>query len=401
MIDTDRQLKEALEEMADEVRPPVLTRRAIGRAQRRRSGMAALAGAGVVLLVAAGLWASSLDLGASGTGRLDGGPARPAPRQEDPGPPPAEMKGELVASGVVGDTSWWVGAFIEEDGDLCTETYAGEDGVMHTGGHGCGPFDPDRHPVGLSIDYGDQEPWIATGDVPDITEKVVARLPGGDEQEVPLYPAPEALGLPAKFYVIIPLFPETESISAYDGDGNLIGTQKVAPIEWPNTDIRLTPNLLIDEGTIAGEPWVLKARLESINGDETACTELFLGFNEEHGGGGGCHINVARGDTFGFSESTFEKRPDLAAIYGTVDRKVAQIRIDTTEAGSLTLEPFTPEAEELSDHRFFVGFLEFVPDEERIGGTISALDEEGNVLQTMDLCAENAFGIERGSTCGP
>ena len=398
MIDLDKDLKNVLDSMAGEVEPAVLSRRAVGRAHLRRYGVAALAGAGLVLLVAVSLW-MSLDLDRPEASGIDGGPARPAEHGEGAGPPPSDMRGDLVASGVTGDTRWWISAFVETDGALCTETATeGPDGPSG-GSMGCGDFDPDRHPVGLGYHSGDGVPRIAAGDVPEHTARVVARLPGGDEMALPLYPAPPSVDLPVKFYVMVPMFPEVMEFSAYDGQGTLIGTQEVGPMG--DDSVRLTPTIVVREGAVDGEPWVMKAYLERINGEETACTELLFGFQEKHGGGGGCHINSARGDSFGYSEGSYENRPDVVSIIGSVTAEVELIRVETEEAGTLTLEPFEAQDRDLEGHRFFVGWLRFQANDDSIDGTIRSLDDKGNTIDSFPLCMVNAFGVDRGGTCGP
>jgi hypothetical protein len=172
------------------------------------------------------------------------------------------MKGGLIASGRVDDVDWWLTAYVDNERNICTELATASPDGSGGGGGGCGPFDPEEHPIGLSVSSGDGFS-TASGDVLDHVERVELVLEGGDRIEAQLYAAPDDFEHPVRFYVIVP-FPENEAreVVAYDADGAEVGRQQVmGPGDLAKTRTVAGP-FRIDEGEHRGIPYAFKGRVE-------------------------------------------------------------------------------------------------------------------------------------------
>jgi hypothetical protein len=331
-------------------------------------------------------------------GGFDLGPLPPANTSNDR-PKPEHMKGGLVASGQVGEVDWWLTAYVDDERNVCTDLATeSADGSGASGGS-CGPFDPEEHPIGLSVSSGDGLS-TASGDVPDHVKRVELVLEAGDRIEAQLYAAPDGFEHPVRFYVIVP-FPENEAreIVAYDADGAKVGRQQVmGPGDLAKTRTVAGP-FRIDEGEHRGIPYTLKGRVErqvTPSGDIWfyPCSMFMLGEAGRNEGGGSCHIPIARNHELSFSQSSFEQKPEIVAIHGGMTGRVSRVTVELGSGEVVEAEVFDVEG---SDFRFFLAFAD--------GGTTGRISGQlvgyrgSEEAERLDLCDPDFATL--GGTCGP
>ncbi|MEA2460386.1 MAG: hypothetical protein QOH90_563 [Actinomycetota bacterium] len=392
----DPRLTQSLRELADHAGDDdVLPAGLMGRARRRlaRNGLVALAGVVVfAVMTTTAIGALTSDKESDPTPQV----VASAPDATNGEQPPDSMKGELVASGTGDGYKWWLTAYKDERGALCTELSVEEPGGGGSGG-GCGELDQEKHPIGLSEQHGG--PFAsAYGDVPLDVDRVELRLKGGDTRSIPLYDAPPGFDLPVRFFVDLP-FPRTEAeeFIAYDSAGKVVGRQEVFGDD-SHPVVKEGPRILIDEAEIKGIPYTFKGNIaaqELPDGGfwEYPCTQFMLGEDQRYGGGGSCEIPLARGHDVNFSESTFEEQPDIVPVFGATTEKVDRV---TIELGSgEVFEAKMYEFPEDPRFRFFLVFLDHVPKGDPAGHVVAYRGSEE--IERVKLCDS----VPSGGTCGP
>ena len=219
MRDLDSEVRTLLQEMGEEAGSLEGLPMGIWRRTMVRRGATIVGAAAVTIALVVG-GSMAMDSMSNRDGGLIPGPLPPANTFNNR-PMPEDMKGRLIASGRVDDVDWWLAAYVDDERNLCTElATARSEGSAGGGtstdlqvtgsiGGGCGPFDPKKHPIGMSVSSGDPLP-TASGDVPDEVERVELILEGGDRIEAQLFAAPDGFEYPVRFYVIVP-YPRGES----------------------------------------------------------------------------------------------------------------------------------------------------------------------------------------------
>ena len=409
MRDLDRDVRTLLQSMAEEAGSLEGLPRGIWRRSMVRRGATIVGAAAVTIALLVG---GSMALGSMSKrdGGFDPGPLPPANTSNDR-PKPEDMKGRLIAKGRVDDVDWWLTAYVDHEQDICSElamerSEGSAGGEMSpgfrwvgTGGGGCGPFDPEKHPVGLTVTSGDGFS-TASGDVPDHVERVELVLEGGDRIEAQLYDAPDGFEHPVRFYVILP-FPKSEAraVVAYDGDGTEIGRQQImGPGDQAETRTVAGP-FQIDEGEHRGVPYTFEGsvdRQDTPSGDIWfyPCSMFHLGEGERYGGGGGCHMPIARNHEMSFSQNSFEQKPEIVAIHGGMTGRVDRVTVELDSGEVVEAEEFDVEG---SDFRFFLAFAD--------GGTTGRISGQvvgyrgSEEVERLDLCDPDFATL--GSSCGP
>jgi hypothetical protein len=397
MRDLDREVRTLLHDMSEEVRSLGRLPRGVWRRAMILRGAMILGAAAVTIALVVG---GSIALGSMSNrdGGLDPTPLPPASTSNNR-PKPEYMKGRLVASGRVDNVDWWLTAYVDNERNICTEfATANPDGSGGSGG-GCGPFDPQRHPIGLSFSSGDGFS-TASGDVQDHVERVELVLDGEERMQAQLYAAPDGFEHPVRFYVIVP-FPQKDAreIVAYDADGVEVGRQDVmGPGDLAKTTTVAGP-FPIYEGEHRGIPYTFKGRVErqaTPSGEIWfyPCSTFMLGERERYGGGGSCHIPIARGHEMSFSQSSFEQKPEIVAVHGGMTRRVDRVAVELDSDEIVEAEVFDVEG---SDFRFFLAFAD--------GGTRGRISGQvvgyrgSDEVERLDLCDPDFVTL--GGTCGP
>lgn len=404
MRDIDRDVEVLLDRMAAEAgEPGPLPAGMARRSARRRGGTIA----GAALLVMGVLFGSMY----LATARLEpgedrressvaitSGPDDPATESNEQ-PPPESMKGDLVAQGETQGVRWWLTAYTDDNDDLCTEFFT-QDESGGGGGGGCGPFDPERHPIGLGVQSGDGLA-SATGHVPLRVERLELMMRDGSSSPViEFHDAPEGFDLPVKFYVLIP-FPQDDAqeLIAYDETGEVVGRQEVFnPNDEPKTS-RVAGSFVIDEGEHQGIPYVFRGRVEEQRMDEGEtwtypCHEFMLGEGERYGGGGGCDIPLARGHDINFSQTSFETHPDIVAIHGGLRPGIDRVTVELDSGERFEARIFdVPE----TDFGFYLVFPD-APRDKGLSGEVVAYRGLKEV-ERLELC--DAALTTVGGSCGP
>ncbi len=394
MRDVERDVKDLLRSMGEEAGdlgdlPTSVRRRVVGR-----RAAVVLGGAAILAVIVVG--------GASVASSFlsnDTPPANPAPAPDsDNGQPPEDMNGEPVATGTFDGVRWWLSAYVDGELGICSELATEEADGLGGSGAGCGPFEPDKHPIGLSVQSGGGAS-IAYGEVPEYIERLELILANGERVSVDFYPKPEGFPLPVKFYVIAP-FPEDQAqeLVAYDDSGTEMGRQEiVASRDLPKTQ-KIAGPFLVDRGEHDGVPYVLRGRVDEqeLNAGGTwvyPCTTLMLGKRGRFGGGGSCHIPLARQHDVSFSQSSFESKPGIIAVHGAATGDADRVTVELDSGEVFEAELY--EMEE-TDFRFFLVFPEAAP-EDLVGQVVaySGIQE----LDRVDLCDPET--ASRGGSCGP
>ena len=129
----------------------------------------------------------------------------------------AHREEELVASGNHQGFRWFYTAYEDAQGNLCTALgHANDDGPSTATGS-CVPVGDDR--IALSESGVAGSDMTAHGWVPARTETLVLELANGRRQDIELYPAPENIQAPIKFYVIPSMSDGAVALIAYDERG--------------------------------------------------------------------------------------------------------------------------------------------------------------------------------------
>lgn len=401
MSDIDRDLELLLDRMATEAGEPApLPAGTERRAKTRRA--AGIAGVGLLVI---GVFSVGAYLGTAGNDGergglpVTGGPQEPTESSDRP-PPPSGMKGDLVAQGEAAGVQWWLAAYLDDDENLCTEFFTEDKSGDGGGGGGCGPFDPERHPIGLGIQSGNGSA-SATGDVPLEVDRLELVLRDGSTSSITeFHAAPEDFDLPVKFYVLIP-FPEAEAeeLVAYDAAGEVVGRQEVFNLSDEPKTSRVAGPFVIDEDEHEGVPYVFKGRVEEqrLEGGESwtyPCHEFMLGEEEMYGGGGGCDIPLARDHEINFSQTSFETQRDIVAIHGGLQPGVDRVEVQLDTGEGFEAQIFrVPETE----FGFYLVFPD-VPRDGKLSGEVVAYRGSEEV-ERLDLCDPEFATL--GGSCGP
>jgi hypothetical protein len=393
MRDVDSEVRTLLNEMGEEAGSLGGLPRGIWRRAMVRRGTTIL---GAALVTTALVVGGSMALGwtSAREGGLDPRPLPPASTSNNR-PKPEHMKGELVASGRVDDLDWWLTAYVDDERDLCTGfATAGPNGGE--GGSGCGPFDPEKNPIGLSYSSGSGIS-TASGDVPDHVSRVELVLEGGHRIQAQLYAAPDGFEYPVRFYVIVP-FPENRAraVVAFDADGTEVGQEQImGPEDLAKTRTVAGP-FRIDAGEHRGVPYTFKGRVErqdTPSGDIWfyPCSTFLFG---DYGGGGSCHIPIARNHEVSFSQNSFEQKPEIVAIHGGMTEGVERVTVELDSGEVVEAEVFEVEG---TDFRFFLAFAD--------GGTTGRISGElvgyrgSEEVERLELCDLDFATL--GGSCGP
>jgi hypothetical protein len=394
MRDMETEVKELLRSMANEAGDPGdLPNEVSRRAALRRLLLGGSAG-----LLLLGLVFGGLSLAGDGPDR--DGDRTPVVSESHPAPPES-MKGELVATGMDEGYTWWLTAYRDAEDDLCTEFLAEDDNGRRESSEGCGGVSSDKHPIGLSESYGGGFS-SAIGDVPQDTVRLELALEGDGSRSIePLYDAPDDLGFPVRFFVILD-YPRqaAEEFVAYDGSGNEIGSLEI--FDEPVIE-RIAGPFLLDEGEYHGVPYTFRASvsrqvLPDGGAWEYPCVTFMLGEAERYGGGGSCQIPLARGHDVNFSQNSFEDRPDIVPAFGATSPRVDRVTIELDSGEGFEAQMFDSDETEF---RFFLAFPQ--PDDKgRISGQVVAY-RGAEVLERVDLCADELLDNGGGgnSSCGP
>ena len=382
MRDLDREVRTLLQEMGEEAGSLKELPRGIWRRAMVRRGATIVGAAALTIALVVG---GSIALGSISNrdGGLDPGPLPPANTSNNR-PQPEDMKGRLIASGRVDDVDWWLAAYLDDERNLCTE-FATEDPGSGSSGSGCGPFDPEKHPIGLSYSSGDGVS-TASGDVPDDVERVELVLEGGDRIEAQLYSAPDSFEYPVRFYVIVP-FPENEAraVVGYDAEGNEVGrVQIMGPGDLAKTGTVAGP-FRIDEGEHRGIPYTFEGsvRQDTRSGDTWfyPCSMFRLGEGGAYGGGGSCYLPVARNHEMSFLQNSFEQKPEIVAIHGAMTGRIDRVTVELDSGEVVEAVDFDGDG---SDFRFFLAFAD--------GGTTGRISGQlvgyrgSEEVERLDLC---------------
>jgi hypothetical protein len=408
MRDLDREVRGLLRDMAEEAGalgelPRGIWRRAMVRRAATIVGAAAVT---IALLVGGSMALGSM---ANRDGGLDLGPLPPANTFNNR-PMPEDMKGRLIASGRVDDVDWWLAAYLDNERNLCTEfATARKEGSAGGGtstdlkvtgsmGSGCGPFDPQKHPIGMSVSTGDPIP-TASGHVPDEVERVELILEDGDRIEAQLFAAPDGFEYPVRFYVIVP-YPrgEKRAVVAYDAEGTEVGREEIMGPDDRSKISTVAGPFQIDDGEYRGVPYTFEGSVErqdTPSGDILfyPCSMFHLGEGERYGGGGGCYFYIARNHEMGFSQNTFEQKPEIVAIHGGMTGRVDRVTVELDSGEVIEAEDFDVED---SDFRFFLAFAD--------GGTTGRISGQlvgyrgSEEVERLDLCDPDLATL--GGSCG-
>lgn len=393
MRDMEREVKDLLRSMGDEAGdlgdlPPSVRRRVVGRRT-------------AVVLGGAAVFAAVLVGGASVASGLlsnDTSPAHPRPAPDSRNDrAPQDLKGELVASGTFDGRRWWLSAYVDGDDEICTELATEEEDGTGGSGGGCGRFDPVKHPIGLGIQSGGGAS-IASGHVPEDVERLELVLANNDRVSVDFYEKPKGFPLPVKFYVIAPFFQHvTKELVAYDSSGAEMGTQEIfGPQHRPKIE-KIAGPFVIDRGNHEGIPYVLRGRVDEQELNEGGtwiypCSTIMLGEGGASGGGGSCHISVARNNSLSFSQSAFEAGSTVV-VHGGARTEVDRVTVELDSGEAFEAELY--EIEE-TDFRFFLVFPEGAP-EDLLGHVVAY---RGSVeLDRVELCDPQMVSL--GGACGP
>lgn len=393
MRDIERDVKHLLESMAEDAGELGDLPRGVQRKARLRR--AAVTVGGVILV--AGLVVGG-GVAASRMFSNNASPVRPLPASSEHEPEaPQDMDGQPVATGTFDGVHWWLSAYVDGEHGICSELATEEADGLGGSGAGCGPFDPDKHPIGLSVQSGGGVS-IAHGEVPEHVERLELILANGERVSVDFYPKPEGFPLPVKFYVIAP-FPESEAqeLVAYDDSGAEMGRQEiVASRNLPNTQ-RIAGPFLIDRGEHEGIPYVLRGRVDEQELNEGGtwvypCTTIMVGEDGASGGGGSCHIPVARDNSLSFSQSAFEGGSTIV-VHGGAREEVDRVTVELDSGEGFEAELYEIEG---TDFRFFLVFPDAAP-EDLVGHVVAY---KGSVeLDRVELC--NPQMVSLGGACGP
>lgn len=413
MSDIDREVKMLLDRMAAEAGHPGPPPESLARRTATRRGSMVM---GVVAVIGAALIAgNSMTDGFRDGTRRHSVAVGATPTQEDPsqGSPPQEMQGDLVAQGENGSINWWLSAY-RDGSNLCTEFFT-EEANGGGGGGGCGGVDLDRHPIGLSTHSGDDSP-SATGHVPLAVERLDMVMTDGSTSTVTeFYEAPEGVGFPIKFYVVIPFPEETDGLVAYDGAGDVVGRQEVfGPDDEPKIS-RVAGPFVIDEGQHEGIPYLFKGYVETqepadsgpsfFDGDVEKqelserdawtypCHEFLFGKREEFGGGGGCDIPLARGHHVNYSQQSFDSDPAVMVVHGSVKPAVDRVIVEMESGKVYEAEMFEVDG---TDFRFFLVFPE--TSQAGVPGEVVAY-RGADEVERVPLCGHDMASA--GGSCGP
>lgn len=394
MRDVERDVKDLLRSMGDEAGdlgelPTPVRRRVIGR-----RAAVVLGGAAVLLAVVIG--GASV---ASGLFSNETSPANPVPASSEDAPEaPWDTEGEPVATGTFDGGRWWLTAYVDGEDEICTELATEEaDGSGGSGG-GCGPFDPDRYPIGLGVQSGSGGA-IASGHVHQSVARLELVLENGERLAIGFYDAPDGFPLPVKFYVIAPFpQPDAEELIAYDAEGMEVGRQKIFGPEDRAKIEKVSGPFLIEAAEHEGIPYTLKGRLErqvTPSGERWLypCTMFMLGEDESYGGGGSCHIPLGRQHEVNFSQTSFESLPGIVAIHGAAASQADRVAIELKSGDAFDAELYEVED---SDFIFFLVFPDASPDD-LIGEVVAY---RGAVeLDRVELCDPEMASA--GGSCGP
>ncbi|HVF52376.1 MAG TPA: hypothetical protein VNC78_02090 [Actinomycetota bacterium] len=395
MRDIDREVTDLLGRMAQEAgEPRQIPQSVIRRSSMRRRGVIA----GTALLVVGVLY------GGASLAKLPWAPGdkvrdqavgmTPDPQDSSGShseePPPEHAHGELIAQGVYEGRRWWLTA--SGEGNICTELSTQNEGDPGSGGRTCGELDAERHPIGLGIGRGGLFPH-ATGHVPQEVERLELLTGTGTISPIELYDAPPGFGFQVKLFAIVPFPPEAEELVAYDGAGEVVGRQHIfSPEDGPEIQ-RIQEPFVVAEGRYEGISYVFRGFLERQlfqDGESWIypCTRLFLG--PTFGGGGTCHIALARGYALNYSQDYFPD-PQLIAIQVATQDHVDRVVVELDSGVRYEAEMFVHEE---TSFRFFLAFVE--AGASGVVGELVAY-RGSQIVERAPLCT----GASDGGTCGP
>jgi hypothetical protein len=409
---SDHEIRTLLTELAEDVqdvRP--LSRRALRRTRARRWSIAATVVASVATLAVGGA-GLALDAGPFGTAR----PVVPVGPPDQTPPPPAPMRGTVVGYGTTPDgREWWLSAYEDEAGQLCVD-------LQHDTGDlrsSCSYFDPEG--TGFAKDPDDGPgPRNVFGWVPEDTEAVWVtwgsdvyedggpedeepddgegpeaatseHTPAGGEEsqagpdveirgdeEVTLFDAPEGFPFPAKFYALVPAPEDAEAlrVDLANGDATVLIVARPDRVDHAGSTYR---GERVAEGHHGGYAWELYERTPGDN----RCIHLVWA-DEDFGSSEGCSTAVPRAESFQFTMARFGgEESSTVAFFAAMAEEVSSLELTLEDGTVMGLEIL--EGPEGSDVDYAVGWPP-LNENGSTGGTVTARDADGNVLDAMELC---------------
>lgn len=378
------------------------------RAGARRARSRQFLAVAAVLAVAVAVGATTVTLLTNGEQRPNVHVAAPeavADQRGSGGTSPCyhrDLEGQCVAYGRYDEdrhdealfTEWWLGAHMDGD-DLCVSDEHASKTAGGGGGMACGPYDPDK--IGFGVTSSADFPHgIASGEVPGRVDRLLLERSDGPALELELYSPPEDFPLDVLFYNVF-LPDDARALVAYDAAGNEVARHEVelaGDITLPKPEA-VSPRTVIASGEEEGHPWTFEVREEGA--ELTPCTQVMFGRQEEFGGGGSCYPDVPARHPIGFSQSSFERGPDVIAVFGVVDSKAAEVFVLLERGDGYNAEVFEGPDGFRDDVSYYVAWIPRKGGPPNPPGRVIAYESDGTPVGQEKLCGDIAA---EGGTCG-